>query len=240
MKSSAELKAMARGQLLGKYTTVIGAALLISIFSGVIALPINLMINKTTTIGYIVSYFLTLLLQIFLSLFIVGKLHLHLNIICNRKYNVNDIFYGFTNQPGKTMLLMIYQLLIAVLVAIPVVICFALYMITDLLFLLPVLIIVALVTIVISVIISLMFSQAFYLLVDLPRYPTIELLKISTKIMKGHKARFFYLQVSFIGLYLIGILTCGIGLYWVIPYVDFTNANFYLDLMQNYQKRATY
>ena len=37
--------------------------------------------------------------------------------------------------------------------------------------------------------------------------------------MRGKKGKFFYLQLSFIGIYLLGAIACGIGLLWVIPYI---------------------
>jgi uncharacterized membrane protein len=35
------------------------------------------------------------------------------------------------------------------------------------------------------------------------------------------------LQLSFIGWYIVSMFTFGIGLLWVMPYQECTNANFY-------------
>ena len=48
--------------------------------------------------------------------------------------------------------------------------------------------------------------------------------------MHGNKGRFFYLQISFFGLALLCILTLGIGMLWLYPYMMTTEAFFYLDL----------
>ena len=84
---------------------------------------------------------------------------------------------------------------------------------------------------VILVIVSLTFSQAYYLLQDFPQYSAKELLQMSRQIMKGHKARLFYIELSFVPLLLLGILSCCIGLLWIIPYMASVKANFYMDLM---------
>ena len=55
----------------------------------------------------------------------------------------------------------------------------------------------------------------------------IQALKESVRIMRGKKGKLFYLQLSFIGIYLLGAIACGIGLLWVIPYMQVTMANFY-------------
>ena len=48
--------------------------------------------------------------------------------------------------------------------------------------------------------------------------------------MKGHKMDFFLLQLSFIGWIIVCILTCGIGLIWLLPYQSAAEAAFYNDL----------
>ncbi len=52
----------------------------------------------------------------------------------------------------------------------------------------------------------------------------------SRQLMDGHKTDLFVLDLSFIGWWLLGIITCGIGMLWVIPYYRQTKANFYRDL----------
>ena len=54
---------------------------------------------------------------------------------------------------------------------------------------------------------------------------------IGREIMKGNKARRFYLEVSFLPIMLLGILSCCIGLLFLTPYMNTTYTNFYLELM---------
>ena len=76
-------------------------------------------------------------------------------------------------------------------------------------------------------ILSLMFSQTMFFLTDYIDIEAIQALKESVRIMRGKKGKLFYLQLSFIGIYLLGAIACGIGLLWVIPYMQVTMANFY-------------
>ena len=80
---------------------------------------------------------------------------------------------------------------------------------------------------VIYLILSLMFSQTMFFLTDYIDIEAMQALKESVRIMKGKKGKFFYLQLSFIGIYLLGAIACGIGLLWVIPYMQVAMANFY-------------
>ena len=52
----------------------------------------------------------------------------------------------------------------------------------------------------------------------------------SRELMDGHKGRLFWLDISFIGWYFVGMLTMGIGLLWINPYINATKAAFYDDL----------
>ena len=82
-------------------------------------------------------------------------------------------------------------------------------------------------TFILSLILSLMFSQTMFFLTDYIDIEAIQALKESVRIMRGKKGKLFYLQLSFIGIYLLGAIACGIGLLWVIPYMQVTMANFY-------------
>ena len=50
------------------------------------------------------------------------------------------------------------------------------------------------------------------------------------KMMDGHKMDLFLLILSFIGWFLLSILTLGIGLLWLIPYMYTSIAHFYEQL----------
>ncbi|WP_326716651.1 DUF975 family protein [Vagococcus jeotgali] len=55
----------------------------------------------------------------------------------------------------------------------------------------------------------------------------------SRELMNGHKKRLFWLDISFLGWYIVGILTLGIGLLWIDPYINTTKAAFYKDLAKD-------
>ena len=56
---------------------------------------------------------------------------------------------------------------------------------------------------------------------------------MSRQIMKGHKGRLFYISISFLPLYLLGIFSFFIAFLWLLPYTNTVMANFYMDLMKN-------
>jgi uncharacterized membrane protein len=49
--------------------------------------------------------------------------------------------------------------------------------------------------------------------------------------MQGRKMKLFLLDLSFIGWILLSILTLGIGLLWLLPYMYSARAAFYEDIL---------
>jgi uncharacterized membrane protein len=81
------------------------------------------------------------------------------------------------------------------------------------------------------------YSLAFYLLIDHPEMTASEAINRSKEMMKGHKMKYFLLLLSFIGWYLLCIVSLGIGFLWFIPYVYATQAAFYEDLRIQYEEQ---
>ncbi len=69
-----------------------------------------------------------------------------------------------------------------------------------------------------------------FVLQDNPQLSPKEALHKSRMLMRGHKWDLFVLQLSFIGWYLLGIITCGIAFLWVAPYLNTAIAHFYEDI----------
>lgn len=79
--------------------------------------------------------------------------------------------------------------------------------------------------------VGLVYSQVYYLMWDFPTLSAGEILRRSRLLMRGQKGRLFYVRVCFIPPLLLGMLLCGIGMLWVIPFVCAVEAEFYLDLV---------
>ena len=81
---------------------------------------------------------------------------------------------------------------------------------------------------------GLAYSLTPFIVKDNPQLSPNQAINLSMKMMKGHKFDLFYLYLSFIGWILLAILTLGIGLLWVIPYMQTSMAAFYLDVKNDY------
>ena len=75
--------------------------------------------------------------------------------------------------------------------------------------------------------------MSLYLLIDNPEIGVSEALRKSKEMMNGYKARLFYLDLSFIGWALLCVLTFGIGILWLYPYMLTSQAIFYEELRKD-------
>jgi uncharacterized membrane protein len=88
-----------------------------------------------------------------------------------------------------------------------------------------------------GIIASFRYSLSFYIMIDNPEMTASEVINRSKEMMQGQKWKYFVLCLSFIGWYLLSIVTFGIGLLWFIPYVYATQASFYEDLRLKYDEQ---
>lgn len=76
---------------------------------------------------------------------------------------------------------------------------------------------------------SFSYSQTYYIWKDNPNISILDAITASRHAMKGNKWALFCVYFSFIGWYLLGIITLGIGFIWIVPYVASTSVAFYED-----------
>lgn len=246
--SSDSLKSLAKGQLLGKYGTVVGATLLHALCIFPLGRAISFIIDTNTLPGIFAYTIANFLFGLFAGYFLAGLTYMHLKIACNQTPYVKDLFCFFKGDSSKILYIQAVRSAIWLLCPLPSQIVgyyvnlsmadidYATLTIENF----PVSAPLYLLYIVLSVLgvaaglyfRFLLLFPVFYLMLDFPEYTAPQLLKMSIQLMKGNKARKLYLSLSFVPLYLLSIFSCGIALLWVSPYKNVTNANFYLDLIK--------
>ncbi|HWP95964.1 MAG TPA: DUF975 family protein [Syntrophomonadaceae bacterium] len=81
-----------------------------------------------------------------------------------------------------------------------------------------------------GIIMSYAYRMVPYILADNPNIGYKRALQLSTQMTRGHKFSIFVLDLSFIGWIILGILALFVGVLFVMPYVNATNAELYLVL----------
>ncbi|WP_294174861.1 YciC family protein [uncultured Clostridium sp.] len=200
---TAQLKSRAKEQIRGKWGVAIGTVL----FANII-LEVDFAYRVTSELGAEgLSYSINLIALLLGGVISVGLCRFLLNMATGREEaRFDNLFSGF-NIYLKTLGLNILITLAVVA--------------GTLLFIIP------------GIIVSLMFSQAFYILSEDPSKSITQCISESVNLMTGHKWELFHLELTFIGWWLLAVITLGIAALWVSPYQKLTEANFYLYLKNN-------
>lgn len=230
-KSFTELMTLARRQMSGKLAVLIGAMLLqelILLFANSIGI---LLFPETDLISNIFYFLISFIIQLFGGILQVGSCLLLLHTACGMPCQISDLFYGFKHSPDKAIKIQfVFALLNAICMLPSNIILWTAPDTLDYNTLLTTSI-ATLIGTVIYMIITLAIFPMFYLMLDFPNLTVKELFKKSFSIMKGNCIRYLLLQLCFLPLLLLSVFTCGLALLWVIPYLNVTCTNFYLDIM---------
>lgn len=133
------------------------------------------------------------------------------NLRTGKELEVKSIFDGFndyTRVLGTYLLVYIYTILWTLLLIIP------------------------------GIIKSLSYSMVPFVLKDNPELSFNAAIERSMAMMEGHKWEYFCLILTFIGWFLLLIITAGIASLWVTPYMSATFANYYEAVKAEYETKT--
>ena len=228
--TTAQLKAIAKERSLDKYGTLITANVLIFLIQFVIS-GITTISSSGNLIIFIINQIINLIVSILLGILVSGKAYLYMNLIYSQTISASDIFFGLKQHPEKAVILQSLFVVVDFLVSLPATLFMYFYSRNPSTNLYIALLIVLLVGIVINIYISLTYSQAFFLLHDFPDRSAADILLTSRNLMKGNRLRLLLLNLSFIPLYLLGVISLFIPLLWISVYRYASVAAFYQDLI---------
>lgn len=229
-KSSSELKALAKGLLAGHYGLLAGAFLLLCGFSAVISLLLQFVFTGGGTLSTALYFICILIVELLSTIFSVGYNKLALDISRGKDARLETLLFGFSHLPDRVILLTVLRGLLDFACVLPGILLLAAGITLHTIPLTLVGVLALIVGLVFATILDYMYSMVFYLYLDEPEKGVIQIMRESRTMMRGNKGRFFYLQISFIGLVLLCVLTCFIGYLWLMPYMSMTCVLFYRNL----------
>ena len=242
-RSNGELKGMARQMLLGRYQVPMLAMLLASLIPSLFLLPFNYLCSDRNTIAiqavlYYLAYFIITLIELLLN---SGVKRVHLMIARGQTVRVSDMFWVLKNRPDR---ILIGGFLFTLISWIPMIPSFVFdLMAPDMLSTAVYLIISELISVAglfVGFLLTLPLYFVFWIYAEDPDIDTREAFRLSLSLTQGAKRRLFLMELSFIGWQLLGALTFGIGLLWIMPYMEQAFTNFYLELKQEFDVKVEF
>jgi uncharacterized membrane protein len=85
---------------------------------------------------------------------------------------------------------------------------------------------------------ALSYSMTYFIIIDNPGIKASEALRKSKQLMYGNRWDYSCLMLRFTGWILLGIVTCGIGFFWIGPYLMTTCALYYDELLEADNNKA--
>lgn len=234
IKSNAHIKASARGYLTGNYTCVTLSICTYFLFYLVLSLISDVVGSGIGAAALIITIVIHTIVNICLRLFQYGLNGGYLRMCCNEKPRVSDIFSCLTNETAIKLsiyislldlffelapLAIIQYLPMNNLKSIGIFLCSFIIYIFAYLF------------------IEFTYMPAGYLLHDLEGKTAHQLMLVSHWMMRGHRLRLLVLRLSFIPLYIVGMIPLGLGLIYVYPYQICSDTCFYLNLADSFSDR---
>lgn len=230
-KSNAVLKDLAKDRLSGNFANAIWALVLVGMVTNLVTNTATAFVPSSGWGRSVISILLTAVASAFLGIMQTGIAYYFLNVACGMKHSSADIFYGFHVHAESSLKISIVHVALETICTLPFQILLLMFARSfEYKYLLS-----GSIALFIGYLImapfSLAISQTYYLLLDFPDSTVKEIFETSIRIMKGHKWRLFKLELSFIPLQLLCLLSFGIGNLWLNPYMRMTYTMFFLDLM---------
>lgn len=242
----AALKDNAKGFLNGKYGRAVRATMIYLGMNYVISwiasegttiikslfVASNLTSVAASITASVLSNILSAVASLIVGVFSVGFALFYLKLGSNHMPGVSDVFAGFREGFARSVLVVLGESGAGIICSIPAFVLIETFLdgnrnVAYLQYAAAF----GVCSIILGIIFSLNFRMAYFIMADFPEYSAGEALMASMRKMRGHKLRFLGLQLSFIPLLILGLLSLGVGLLWINPLMQETYAQFYLDLM---------
>lgn len=249
-RSHSQIREDARNALAGNYILYFVVLVITGILTGAanqvlsyLAWPLG---GARFVVLILIDLFLNYLLMILAKMFLAGQYFLSLNIARFNRVSISDLFLAFRYDAPKALQISAILALIETVCTAPLVVSFSnlLYVgafsmgigtdvpVTSIL-LVFILSIAGMILLEIGI--AFPFSQALFLYIDHQEYSASECLLNSRSLMRGKIWDFFKLHLSLAGYFALCILSLGLGLIWVLPYLNVVRANYYMELTGLYK-----
>ncbi len=240
MRSSSDLRFIARRALTGRWGVAIGSSIVASLLGGIYSANINFNFNYSdneTAGNSIFSWFSNLNGSQMVFLGAVGAFLLNIALVFSiarlfigsivgigyAKFNL-DLVDNVTEARFATLFSYMRFWKVAIITRIVRTLYIVLW---TLLFIIP------------GIVASYNYALTDYILAENPELTTKEALELSKKMMYGHRFQLFCLEFSFIGWAFLCVLSLGIGLIWLLPYTEAAKAAFYREVSFHYNNPVT-
>ena len=221
----ADCKAEGRNALLGHLGIAVGVSIAyLGIIIAMRLLISNVLPEGNGILATVLAELLTLFVSVFAGIYEYGLTCVFMKLQYQQEAVFSDLFLGIHENQDKLVKISLVQGGLGLLAMLPSLVA-SFYAGSGAGFTAMLLLMVAGTAAVAYI--SICFYPCCYILLDYPDLTAGEVLKRSLRMMKGHKWELFMLELSFLPLLFLALLSFGIAVPWVFAYVRSTMAAYY-------------
>lgn len=226
-----ELKRISRGNLSSHYSVPMGAFAASALLTALIEMPFSSLQNEqSTTLQTTIYYIARFIIQVLAMNLSFGELKLHLNMARKKEYSLMDLFHCFMNRSDRYLLFALFLSVVTIAPFVPFV-ASVIYTIgapsASTVFLS---ILLGAAGAALAILLQIEFQMLYFVITDHEEMEFADAIRLSRQLIHSNRGRLFYMYCSFIGMLILGLISFGIGLLWVLPYQKQTLANLYLNI----------
>jgi uncharacterized membrane protein len=229
-RSCKELKRIARENLADKYAIPMRAYIYATLIAMLVEFPFTMMQTQDSlSTQNIIIYVAQLIISVATIVLTCGEYRIHLMLAKGQKAELTDLFYPLRHQPDRYILGRLLYLGLALVGMLPM-IGAGILMYTENTNFLFLALALTLLSCILVLYVALNLDLVFFFMLDDENLTLVEAFRKCQQTMKGHKRRYLYMSLSFIGMLLLVALSLGIATLWVRPYINQSVTLLYLDV----------
>ncbi len=226
-----ELKRIARTNLQGNYMEIIRAFVICNIIVSLLELPFALMRDSVMfSTSNIIYYVAVGLIGIASAVLTAGQYRMHLRLARTGKTSGSELFIPAKIHSNRFIFTELLLFALSIVCLLPTFGAIALIIFYDGVNYYLIALGLSIISCILTLYISLTFDLVYFVMNDNENLSMIDALRYTKDMILTHRKRYFYMQLSFLGMMLLVLLSLGIGIFWVHPYMIQTTTLFYLDV----------
>lgn len=234
------LKLYARQTLSGRYKVAVYAMLAVMGVTFLGDTLTTVLFHGSAPVTLITGEIFSFVIVQIMNVFLAGLGYLYLNMARGKEYSYGDLISLFKHNPDRVLVASLVLSVIDLLTSIPY--YYTVYFVD------PGTTLEAqavwwmdvaarmLISIIVAEALKLPFAAAYFLLADNTELSGLEALKLSVRLMKGHKLKYVGLMLSFIPWLILSMFTLGIGILFLEPYMKMSAVMFYRSIIGEFDR----
>lgn len=228
-KSTKDLKAQARVVMIGRMGTAVGSMILYMILVLIISELTSFSLPENRAAALLFSILVNFVVAVIVGVIQIGLRSIYLDMQFGNTAGIFSLFRYYRENQNSAIVISAFFALLDTVCSLPV-LAVLIYENTASVITLP-LALALLVRTAGQFLAGTLFFPVRYLLMDYPEMSPAAMIRTGEKLMHGRRMEYVKLSLGFIPMHLLGLMSMGIGSFWVLAYQNCTYAAFYKDMI---------